>query len=679
MKLSKSEIRREIEKISSSYDTKTIFSSPYFGEILQAIVTAACEPLKRTPRVVTACDETDNFTACTEGTQVMINTLGPLIRDRDTNWEKYVNNVGHVIHECGHVLFTDFIEMMNLMDGWLDRKFTFYPKKPEIEGIDVDEIVDYLNTHPNYRKMFVYEMKNIQNVMEDVYIENQLFDHFDGVAALGLAKSREELYRQGPVDSELYDRVLEGRISPLIAFSQILLAKRTGYPLKKADSLSEEQKEVRDLLETYFDLCEEEIDALKWESDGRIRCEMLNRILVKVKPLLPELPDDQDEQGEGQSGDSSDYSEQEAEEQTSLSSSMSQKAGASAVPQGTTRPVNAKNPDKSSTEAAKEDAKEKSGSDAAMKHKFEQAIKDMAQKQFEAEDEEKHSSELQQEAEKIKADCEQGRGAGGQFNGYRTSRVEVGDQEIKVYNDVYSEVSSTSKHLAKKLSNLLKDREQESCDTGYLMGQRFNARDVVHNDGKYFSRITVPDGKLRVCFGILVDESGSMYGQKAIRARRATILLEDTLRNLNVPFMIAGHTTGWGDEVLIRNFVDFDTNDNKDQYRLADICGMSGNIDGAAITYVGEKLLKRPEEQKVMIVISDGQPCGGSFYSYSEDEDTAMAAQYYRKKGISVFGAVVDEWELVSRLYGEQYSFDCREGKELERQLIRLVKRYVKN
>ena len=119
----------------------------------------------------------------------MINTLGPLIRDRDTNWEKYVNNVGHVIHECGHVLFTDFIEMMNLMDGWLDRKFTFYPKKPEIEGIDVDEIVDYLNTHPNYRKMFVYEMKNIQNVMEDVYIENQLFDHFDGVAALGPEKS----------------------------------------------------------------------------------------------------------------------------------------------------------------------------------------------------------------------------------------------------------------------------------------------------------------------------------------------------------------------------------------------------------------------------------------------------------------------------------------------------------
>jgi nitric oxide reductase activation protein len=164
------------------------------------------------------------------------------------------------------------------------------------------------------------------------------------------------------------------------------------------------------------------------------------------------------------------------------------------------------------------------------------------------------------------------------------------------------------------------------------MGQRFNARDVVHNDGKYFSRISVPDGKLRVCFGILVDESGSMYGRKTESARRATILLEDTLRNLNVPFMICGHTTGWSDEVLIRSFVDFDTNDGKDRYRLADITAMYGNTDGGAITYVGEKLLKRPEEQKVLIVISDGQPSGTSFYSYDYNEDTTMAVNYYRKK-----------------------------------------------
>ena len=705
MKLSKAEIRREIEKISSSYSSDEIFSSPYYSQILQAIVTSACESLNRIPVVDAGCDAESDFTACTEGTTVRINTLGPLIRERDTNWEKYVNCVGHVIHECGHVLFTDFIEMMNMLDAWTEERFSFYPEKPQVEDIDVDAIVKYLDEHPNYRKMFICEMKNIQNIMEDVYIENALFEKFDGVAALGLARSREELYRQAPREDEIYDQVLEGRVSPLIGFSQILLCKRTGYPVKEAEHLSGDQKQVKQLIDSYMDLCEEEIDALKWESDGRKRCSLLNRIMVKVKSLLPEPDDSEDledpqemiremirelldqlsesrdeKEGENKTEASDkDYSSKTAESQTEQSSSLSKKAGMSAVPKGNSRPVNSAQPDRQTAEQSKQQSCQNAKSSSACKHRFEQAIRQMAEKQFEEKDEAAHSSSLQSEANEIVADVKSGRGNVSGFGQITTNRIRVNTGHMAVYNDVYAEVSSTSKHLAKKLSNLLKDKEVESSDSGYLMGQRFNARDVVHNDGKYFSRISIPDGRLRVCFGILVDESGSMYGEKTKDARRATILLEDTLRSLEVPFCICGHTTTSYDDVLINCYVDFDTNDGKDRYRLSEIQAISNNIDGAAITYIGEKLLKRPEEQKVLIVISDGQPCGPSFYSNNADEDTMLAIKHYRKKGINVFGAVVDEWENVSRLYGEQYAFDCQDGKELERQLIRLVKRYIRS
>ncbi len=117
MRLNKAEIRREIEKIASSYTSDEIFSSPYFKDILQAIVTSACEPLRRIPNVESFCDQQSDFTACTEGTRVLINTMGPLIRERDSNWDKYVNIVGHAIHECGHVLFTDFIQMANMLNA----------------------------------------------------------------------------------------------------------------------------------------------------------------------------------------------------------------------------------------------------------------------------------------------------------------------------------------------------------------------------------------------------------------------------------------------------------------------------------------------------------------------------------------------------------------------------------
>ena len=733
MRLSKAEIRREIEKISSSYTSDEIFSSPYLKDILQAIVTSACEPLERIPNVDSFCDEQSDFTACTEGTRVLINTLGPLIRERDSNWDKYVNIVGHVIHECGHVLFTDFIQMANMLNAWLDSEFGFYPEVPEVEGTDPERIAEYLDEHPNYRKILVNEMKNIQNIMEDVYIENRLFEKFDGVAILGLAKSREELWRIGPCEDVFYNSVLEGKISPLSCYSQLLLSKRTGYPLKEVEDLNEEQKEVKKLMDYYFDLTEEEIDRLKWESDGKERDRLFNRLLVKLQPLLPEPPDDEDmedpseeirkmledlmkelsesqnqEEGEGDpsqtsqsgnsssssqsssqsseskgqsggnSGSSSDYSESQAEEQISQSNQMAENAGMSAVPQGSSKPVESGTPDKNAAEQSKKKAQEGSGSAEACQHKFQEAVKNIARKEFEQADEKQHSADLQKEADEILQNVvKRERGFCGYATGYEVERIDVASGQVETYSSVYDSISSVSKHLSKKLSNLLDDREIESTDSGYLMGQRFNARDVVHNDGKYFSRITEPDGQLRVCFGILVDESGSMHGRKSLDARKATILLEDTLRKVGVPLMICGHTTG-GDDVLIRNYVDFDTNDGKDRYRLAEIKGMDNNIDGAAITYMGEKLLKRPEEQKVLIVISDGMPCGPSFYSQDRDEDTALAIKTYRKKGINVFGAVVDDFEDVSRLYGEEYSFDCTDGAKLERQLIRLVKKYLK-
>ena len=124
--------------------------------------------------------------------------------------------------------------------------------------------------------------------------------------------------------------------------------------------------------------------------------------------------------------------------------------------------------------------------------------------------------------------------------------------------------------------------------------------------------------------------------------------------------------------------MDFDTIDNNDKYRLVDIQARYGNIDGAAITYVGNKLLQRPEQRKVLIVISDGEPAGCSFYDSDNcNKDTTLAAQKYRKLGINVFGAIVDEYDSVAEIYDEKYAFDCRKDETLEKELIKLIKRYV--
>lgn len=712
---SKRDIRREIEKTASSLQDEEIFSSKYFYDILYGIANGACNELGRDIYLNAFCDKSDSTTAYTNGAEITINTLGPLIKDIESNWGKYVNNVGHMIHECGHILFTDFDAAIERRRAWNSDKTYFYGKTPEIPGLDVEKILEYLDSHPVYKKMYIHSMCNLDNVMEDVFIENCLYDKFDGIASIGLQKTRDELYRQSKCVEDIYQCVLDNKITPLDAFINMLLIKRTGYEFKTNNSITKEQKDVEFVLLDAISRVDYEIDALRWESNGSRRNELLNTLFCKLQYLLPEPPDNddysdpeeaikqmlkdlmdqiekaleeqKDSEGEGSpssipfksSDNSRDYSDEDADSKMDSADDSLSKDGMSEAPTGCSKPV-ANTLDKDNS---LEKQKEMSDiSEETCKSEFEKAKKEVATNKTLDEDEEKHQAELQSEADEIDKDGEKNSSiARGNkfFNGIRIDRPSYAKaNSLKdEYLQIFENVKKYSDLLAKKINNILKsEREVDSPDSGYLMGNIFNAKDVYHNDGKYFSRTIEPDGKLKVVFSILVDESGSMRGRKSEVARKATIMLENTLRKLNVPFMIAGHTDN-GQDVIIKPYCDFDTNDGLDRYRLADISADWGNIDGAAIKYMGDKLLKRPEEIKVLIVISDGEPAGVSyFHEYSSDEDTKLAVEYYRKKGIKVFGAVVDEWESVSQIYGQEYSFDARENGALEQTFAKLVKRF---
>lgn len=143
--------------------------------------------------------------------------------------------------------------------------------------------------------------------------------------------------------------------------------------------------------------------------------------------------------------------------------------------------------------------------------------------------------------------------------------------------------------------------------------------------------------------------------------------------------MIGGHTTGshYQADTLIKLYHDFDEVDRMDMYRLSDISAINGNRDAAAIAYMSEKLLKRSEADKVLIVISDGWPTECAFYSYDAEEDTIITIQKYRKKGINIIGAVVDCYEDIERIYGKRNCLDLTDLTKLPVVLAAMVKRYI--
>ena len=122
--------------------------------------------------------------------------------------------------------------------------------------------------------------------------------------------------------------------------------------------------------------------------------------------------------------------------------------------------------------------------------------------------------------------------------------------------------------------------------------------------------------------------------------------------------------------VQINDYVSFDCIDKKDCYRLTQTSSYGGNLDTVALSYVAEKLIQRPEENKILIVISDGCPNEGA-------ELLSKTVEYYRKKGIKVFAAIIDDYEYIEKIYGEQFAFDCTNYQKLEVQFVKLIKRYV--
>lgn len=694
---SKAEIRREIEKVSSEYSAYDLFSSRYFAEMLQATITAVCEKLGRIPDIATVCDGESDMTACTNGLHILINTQAPFVSSLDTNWKQYIANIGLTVHECGHVLFTDFANQNPLLSGWITGDFEYYPETPNITG--AEELKKLMNDYPNLRKVYTSAMRGIVNAIEDAYIENRLRENFDGLAVAGLELDNQTMFEQTHSLNEMLDACMTGDLLPIhVAHNIILMRYKVGRDVRVDEPLDNMKLMLQNAIEGVIKPCDMLIRKLCWEQNGIKRCEMFNELFVKLFRLMPPLPESDEEESGGGAGESEDdkeekeskdnngkssnmsnrdYSNPEAEEMMSSGMANEQQSGQSQEPVGCTSGIRQSDSKEKQEEANSkaENGKKLSCSTESMERELKKAIKEAVTNKVLEVDEMQHAADLRKEAAMIKHEIEKIMG-GSRLNDYSLNRSKNGNKAV--YAAVFKEVQKTSKNLTRKIENILKERECESVDSGFLMGQRFNAKDVVNRDGKYFSRQVIPDGKAEVAFGVLIDESGSMSARnKCVTARRAAITIEDTLRNLGIPNLIVGHTeNNWG-TCELKVYSDFATNDGKDCYRLADIGAGGGNIDGAAVTFVGEKLLKRPEKIKVMIVISDGLPAGSSFYADNPNEDTKLAIANYRKKNINVFGAVVDQYEQVAEIYGKDYVFDCRSDGALEKELVKIIKKFV--
>ena len=263
----------------------------------------------------------------------------------------------------------------------------------------------------------------------------------------------------------------------------------------------------------------------------------------------------------------------------------------------------------------------------------------------------------------------------------RVNRINpVGENLIETYDKIALPLLVISKRLQKQAGQVLKDRREGGKLTGLYMGRRVNTRSFAGGDGRIFYNRRLPQEEPDIAVLLGIDESGSMNGMDRITsARAASIIIYDFCIKLGIPVAVYGHSTTYDDkDVELYAYAEYDSYDKKDMYRMIDISSRNCNRDGAALRYMAERLMKRDEKTRLLILISDGQPNADGYDGSAAEEDLRGIKREYTNKGITMFNAAIgDDKENIKRIYGGGF-LDITDLNRLPANLTSLISRYIK-
>ena len=167
---------------------------------------------------------------------------------------------------------------------------------------------------------------------------------------------------------------------------------------------------------------------------------------------------------------------------------------------------------------------------------------------------------------------------------------------------------------------------------------------------------------------MLIDASGSQKSRVHMIALQGYIL-SASLSRAGIPHRVLSFCSFW-DYTVLRRFREYDE-DKEADWRLMEFTASSNNRDGLALRAAADGLLARPEENKALIVLSDGRPNdlvvnrpnvkNPTIYTgeYAV-KDTASEVRRLRSQGIAVLGVFAgEEQDLMAerRIFGKDFAY----------------------
>ena len=209
--------------------------------------------------------------------------------------------------------------------------------------------------------------------------------------------------------------------------------------------------------------------------------------------------------------------------------------------------------------------------------------------------------------------------------------------------------------------------ENGSIDAGRITGLAFGDTQIFRKNGV--------DRRFDGCAYILVDNSGSMSGDKRTEACKAAAVIEEAFRGL-IPIKIVAFDEN--STVIHEVIKGFDEQQRKNCCWNFCLYGRNGggNEDGYDIMVATQELLKRPEKKKLLLVLSDGAP--------ANRELVKSAVKSARSKGVTVNSiyfteGCISQRDISSLAYMYEKDYVCCELDKLDAQLQRLFKNFSRS
>lgn len=681
--LSQKELKREIFSQKEKLKDHELFVSDSYNKFLTQMQDGITECKSGCEAFIT---ENTESIAYTDGTRIYI-SYDSLLSKGHNRKERHLIYCGLNLHECGHLLFTDFQLMMKSMEAL--KKGEMYPT-PE-DNPYLQKLRNFLYTTGNEQYILPI-FKKLDNCIEDGFVDRAVMAMVPGYARC-LRYVRNE---DNSLEKMTYKEMVDKKCPRVHIFNAMtLFYARHGLLLfddSDSGELIDSFKEVMPVIKkAVFSASPFQRKKMVW----KVMCYLYNFIEIDNNQQKKNSQNGAQQGNNSQSGTQQGNSTQSGAQQGNGSgcgeSSQSiqealKQADAAMRNTESTKHNNTVNPNEQVMSALENKLNSASGKSSEEKKadetgnlacpELDSIANKVAEEKIFQKQEDEIKKDMSQKATSYLSDSPIHRGIRA-----KCTRAGVTERAKSFYEEEHRELDSIVTRMITEFEKEIKERQTGDTLTGLYTGKRFEAREAYRYDKRVMSRKILPEDIPDMAVGILVDCSGSMGGDKIHYAIQSAYITYSFCKRLQIPVFVVGHTTS-GNDVSLISVADENSLDNNDKIRIFDLRSQNCNRDGYALKYCMEKLKHIVAEQKLMMIISDGCPNHTGYHLNEGRADCQAIVKDGIKNGITTIAAAIDDAVNVQSVYKKGISeknsaeyLDLSDLRKLPKAFVKIIKK----